>query len=560
MQPIDPDSDRQQFGRFHILAVLGEGGFGVVYLAHDVSRPDDLAAVKVPHRIHDSPGRWTAEIAALRKVGGEHFPALVDVGIQADPPWFAVEYVRGLAVLSLVRWHGTFPEPAIWRVGYNIASGLRQLEETGLVHRDVSPGNVMVNRTAAVILDFGLARLTEWPDDPREDATAVATFNYAPPEQVLYPLSEASTAGTAADVFMLGAVLLFMATGHGPRDGRDYNEVARQAREEDADLSGLASGPLYDLISSCLLRSPSMRPALSLLMNECKKRMTPTGSLADLLPGDVVAELDATDRQVEELVASCRTCERDRSKADGRSSPLLRDLASRLSDLRGRAGLTDEQLAQKTSYSIGVLQAAESGRHLPSLQVTMAYVEACGGDPQSWRTYWTDIRNIIDPYRTIDARKADNKDGGPVRPRGHVFISYVHEDSAKVEMLRRSLEDSGVRVWLDTADLLPGQDWEEEIRRAIIDDALIFIACFSSASVARRRTYQREELLLAVEELRLRRLDDVWFIPVRFDDCIIPLLEIGAGRTLAALHRADLFGTQVETGLATLVAMPLSLS
>ena len=137
---------------------------------------------------------------------------------------------------------------------------------------------------------------------------------------------------------------------------------------------------------------------------------------------------------------------------------------------------------------------------------------------------------------------------------GHAFISYVREDSRDVDKLQRTLEAAGIPVWRDTADLWPGEDWRAKIRRAITDDALVFIACFSSRSVARARSYQNEELLLAIEQLRLRRPDDLWLIPVRFDDCVIPDLEFGGGRTLASIQRADLFGDRRDAGVARLVA------
>jgi hypothetical protein len=125
---------------------------------------------------------------------------------------------------------------------------------------------------------------------------------------------------------------------------------------------------------------------------------------------------------------------------------------------------------------------------------------------------------------------------------GHAFISYVREDSSKVDELQQILEAAGVPVWRDTADLWPGDPWRIKIREAITYDALVFIACFSSRSVARQRSYQNEELALAIEELRLRQPDDPWLIPVRFDDCAIPDRELGAGRTLGSIQQADLFG------------------
>jgi hypothetical protein len=104
-------------------------------------------------------------------------------------------------------------------------------------------------------------------------------------------------------------------------------------------------------------------------------------------------------------------------------------------------------------------------------------------------------------------------------PMGHAFISYVHEDRPAVDRLERLLESAGVEVWRDTKDLWPGDTWRAKIRQAITDDALVFIACFSRRSVEREKSYQREEVRLAIEQLLLRRPDVPWLIPVRLDDC-----------------------------------------
>lgn len=109
-------------------------------------------------------------------------------------------------------------------------------------------------------------------------------------------------------------------------------------------------------------------------------------------------------------------------------------------------------------------------------------------------------------------------------------------------------------MWRDTVDLWPGDDWSAKIRHAITDDALVFIACFSRKSLARKVSYQNEELMLAIEQLRLRRPGESWLIPVRFDDCDIAGYDIGGGRTLASIQRTDLFGDRSDIEVARLVA------
>jgi hypothetical protein len=136
---------------------------------------------------------------------------------------------------------------------------------------------------------------------------------------------------------------------------------------------------------------------------------------------------------------------------------------------------------------------------------------------------------------------------------GHVFISYVREDARRVDQLQRAVEAAGIPVWRDTADLWPGDDWRANIKRAITENALVFLACFSRASLSRDKSYQNEELVLAFEQLRLRRPDVPWLIPVRFDECDIPDHDLGAGRTLTSIQRADLFDNHFAEGAERLI-------
>jgi hypothetical protein len=127
----------------------------------------------------------------------------------------------------------------------------------------------------------------------------------------------------------------------------------------------------------------------------------------------------------------------------------------------------------------------------------------------------------------------------------HVFFSYMTEDMATVEAIRRSLESLGFHIWIDRRDLAGGARWRGTIREAI-REATYFVAFFSQRYEARSRTYMNEELTIAIEELRLRSRDTPWFIPVRLADCEIPDLDIGAGETLSDIQRIDLFGRRQQ--------------
>lgn len=142
---------------------------------------------------------------------------------------------------------------------------------------------------------------------------------------------------------------------------------------------------------------------------------------------------------------------------------------------------------------------------------------------------------------------------------GHAFISYVHEDASRVKRLVRILEASRIKVWQDTADILPGQDWKNAIKAAIKTGSLAFIACFSENSQQRQKTYQNEELILAAEEMRQHQYGVTWLIPVRFADCDIPPIDLGNDRTLRSLHHVDLFGRTWELGAVRLTAAVLNI-
>ena len=168
-----------------------------------------------------------------------------------------------------------------------------------------------------------------------------------------------------------------------------------------------------------------------------------------------------------------------------------------------------------------------------------------------------DVQEALDRLDRRRARKASEVTARPNEVAGHVFISYIREDSRHVDLLQQALEEAGVQVWRDTRDLWPGEDWRLKIRRAITDNALVFIACFSSRSLARSRSYQNEELLLAIEQLRLRSPEDPWLIPVRFDECEIPERDIGGGRTLTSIQRADLFDDHLDEGVTRVLTTVL---
>ena len=135
----------------------------------------------------------------------------------------------------------------------------------------------------------------------------------------------------------------------------------------------------------------------------------------------------------------------------------------------------------------------------------------------------------------------------------HVFVSYVREDTERVDKLCRVLEAAGVPYWRDRNALGPGEEWKRKVRKAIQSEAMVFLACFSDQSRAKDKSYMNEELTLAVEESRKRPPGRPWLIPIRFDTGDVPDWDLGAGRTLDDLNYVDLFGDAYTQNAVQLV-------
>jgi len=135
----------------------------------------------------------------------------------------------------------------------------------------------------------------------------------------------------------------------------------------------------------------------------------------------------------------------------------------------------------------------------------------------------------------------------------HAFVSYVHEDTTKVDELCAVLTAAGVPYWRDRTALGPGDAWKAKIREAIRNGSLVFLACFSDNSRAKDKSYMNEEITLAIDEFRKMPPGRTWLIPVRFDAGAVPEWDLGAGQILSDLNYADLFGSGYTPAAVSLV-------
>ena len=176
------------------------------------------------------------------------------------PPWFAVEYVRGLTLTEYVTQYGPLPAELAAALGIGLAEALTAIHEAGILHRDLKPSNILLGRDGPKVIDFGLAALTAAPGDLTRTAETIGTPVCMAPEQV----NSAKDLTTAADVYSLGAVLVFALTAHYPYE-RPTVPATLYAIADAATPPDLAGVPeiLVGPVTGMLAHAPAARPALA---------------------------------------------------------------------------------------------------------------------------------------------------------------------------------------------------------------------------------------------------------------------------------------------------------
>ena len=282
--------DPAEVGGYRLLGRLGAGGMGTVFLG--VSPGARLAAVKVVHPEYAADpsfrARFRIEVAAVRSVSGAFTAPILDADPDAATPWLAVLYVPALTLHEAVAQFGVLPEPAVRALGAALAEALRSIHGSGLVHRDLKPGNVLLSATGPLVIDFGISRALDGTRVTRT-GTVVGTVGYMPPEQLVSD----RTLGPPGDVFALGAVLAFAATGASPFGGGRPEEVARRVVREAPRLEQVPDG-LRPLLVACLEKSPAARPRTSDLMRRLSLAETDALTSPPLLAAIHERELEAT--------------------------------------------------------------------------------------------------------------------------------------------------------------------------------------------------------------------------------------------------------------------------
>ncbi|MFI5691958.1 serine/threonine-protein kinase [Kribbella sp. NPDC051586] len=243
-------------GSFAIQGRLGRGAMGAVYLAR--SPGGRLVAVKVvrDELAGDSAfrARFAREIDAARKVSGAFTAAVVDADPDADRPWLATEYLPGPTLQKAIETSGPLAPAGVQALASGLAEALMAIHASGVVHRDLKPSNIVLTDNGPRVIDFGIARALE---EASLTATGmvIGTPGYLSPEQIT-----GTGIGPESDLFALGAVLVFAASGRGPFATGSPASMLHRIVNEQPHIPPLP-GPLHDVVRRCLARDPAHRPS-----------------------------------------------------------------------------------------------------------------------------------------------------------------------------------------------------------------------------------------------------------------------------------------------------------
>jgi serine/threonine kinase PknH len=291
-QPLE-DGDPRVVGGYRLVARLGSGGMGRVYLSRT---PGGRAvAVKVirPELAENAEfrQRFRAEVAAASRVHGLYTAPVVDSDTEGSTPWCATAYVPGPSLADAVRDHGPLPVDTVLRLIAGVAEALQAVHREGIVHRDLKPSNVLLAADGPRVIDFGVARAAD-ATSLTQSGTALGTVAYMAPEQAL-----GGEAAASADVFALGQTAVFAATGGAAFGDGDAHAVLYRVVHEQPDLSHVPE-EIRELVARCLRKPAAERPSVEEVIRSVQTIQANRGDDARFtsgawLPGELAAGIAA---------------------------------------------------------------------------------------------------------------------------------------------------------------------------------------------------------------------------------------------------------------------------
>ncbi|MFD0025886.1 bifunctional serine/threonine-protein kinase/ABC transporter substrate-binding protein [Streptomyces sp. NPDC058382] len=281
LRPTDP----ARIGGHRLLGRLGAGGMGVVYLGR--TDAGALAAIKVilPEYADDGDfrARFRREVEAARRVDSPWAVPVTGAATEGERPWLATAFVPGPALSETVARCGPLPARSVRVLGRLLSRALTAVHAAGLVHRDVKPGNVLLTADGPRLIDFGIARAADATALTATDLV-VGTPGFLSPEQAS---GGGTAAGPASDVFSLGCLLAYAATGRPPFGSGAVEALLYRTVHDEPDLEGIDDEELRALLTSLLAKQPDARPTAAGFDARIAED-APNGSI-DWLPENVVS-------------------------------------------------------------------------------------------------------------------------------------------------------------------------------------------------------------------------------------------------------------------------------
>ncbi|MGW2724394.1 endo alpha-1,4 polygalactosaminidase [Streptomyces sp. NPDC001492] len=250
--------DPESIGGYALVDRLGSGGMGIVYLGRSDSGRQ--VAVKVVHAPYaqdeEFRTRFRQEVTAARRVSGAFTAPVLDADPDAEQPWMATLYVPGRTLSDTVAKDGPLRGRALRMLALGLVEALRDIHRVGMVHRDLKPSNVLMAEDGPRVIDFGISYAVD-NEALTMTGRLIGTPPFMSPEQFAAPREVTG----ASDIFSLGSVLVYAASGNRPFDGSSPYLTGYQVMYEAPDLNGVAE-PLRSIAERCLDKDPAARPGL----------------------------------------------------------------------------------------------------------------------------------------------------------------------------------------------------------------------------------------------------------------------------------------------------------